>query len=453
MDRQTLLQQKRQRLQELRQRRLNVDGGSSESIVGTGTIETAGGGGGTVSTASTSTSTSTKVDAAIQAKKLVEVSRFDKGIQTDKKEVEEPPLVVEPVVESVEPSIEISPEPESTVYIEDMIQLQDVAQDMTQDKAQDMTQKDSKTEETVRYTTSQPAIQADTFEDLMAVMFDKKVVIFKSPLVPVAVVESVTSLALVRFSSRNKIVGGLKNGKIVVWALNEDEMLSSPPSFAHKDLHEGPITGLKVIDTLIVSSSHDRISFWSVNFLAYPQQTIQFESELLRPFMIQGFDIVADPKIDDIVICESGVKRLVNDEKRNYLQSTISTRNLKGIVKVGIKDDTPILCGFGQTFDLYVFNMATQITKITTNYIVLGVVDRKGHQFQFASFGRKLDSSGVVEVWDLSRDISRPVLSLATEVLSVAFAEDSVVVTHGSGVSVYKIEMSLEVKYNINDVI
>lgn len=441
MDRQTLLQQKRQRLQELRQRRLNVDDGTLPSAAVT--PKELSEGSMVASEVRKSEVSTTKVDAGVQVKKFVEVSRFDKGIQTDKKVVVETPQVVEvaETPELVETPSAPSPEPESTVYIEDMIQVKPVSNTTTG------------TIPLHSYITTDPVIQVDCYEDLVAIMFEQKVIIFKQQLVAVAVVESVTPIALIRFSSRNKIVGGLKNGKIVAWNLNEDEMLSSPPSFAHKDLHEGPITGLEVIDTLVVSSSYDRINFWSVNFLAYPQQTIHFESELMKPFMIQDFEIVADPKIDDIVICESGLKRLVNDEKRNFVQSTISTRNLKGVIKIGMKDDTSILCGYSQTFDLYVFNMSTQITKITTNYIILGVEDRKGHQFQFSSFGRRLDSTGVVEVWDLSKDISHPIMSINTEVLSVAFAQDFIIVTHSSGVSVYELEVSSEIKYNINDVI
>lgn len=450
MDRQTVLEQKRKRLEELRQRRL----ASTELRVELEPVP--------VESPPLRAPVAT-VDAGVQTEKFephqlpkitkfTEISTFDKAIQTVKKP---DPIEQEPAVFSGEKTVE-----NDQIFNEESLNelLKHAIVTLHQVISRKSTSKSPNNENKALYkleelSTQRVPISMDFKDTLLLVNFSASstdelqgfaiVYDVENGIVPLYFLGCVLPINVIKLDIfDSKAIGGLINGKVVVWEFDDTDAiimptLVSPSDYTSTKLHESPITSILQNSlepyTFVSTCEGGMINSWSTNFLQYPKgDAVRIPSDtdersllrtesiidaiMLKTHKLKEFSII------DVMMISTGAKtlnKLTNDPKLGYISSKIDTKYLGSLNVIGYKDDAPIIACTAYDNNIYIYNIHKEILLLKTNYIALGVSVRPQHDFQFVSYGLFDELQGhlstVVDYWDLSVDTTSPVFSFSNE--------------------------------------
>lgn len=530
MDRQSLLEQKRQRLEELRKKRsaLGQASGTKDPMIET------------TQTIPTQTNDSSKapindikvaVDAAVQADKLAakpviefsEINRFSKGVQTDKfLEPEDKPFTPPISHETSEPS-------PLTLEVDDSFNEQDLNTQLQQSIlllhevfASTGLNKDSESKysiqkeidpihvinEVLPLPTRIPVLfdvssQANEFiasfnstkeEEYpgLAVVFQ----IVSNKIIPIYFLACLSPITQIKFDDLNnrKVIGGLKNGRIVIWEITDDSndafmlpTLITPTSYGNESLHRKPISSICQFplepNMFLTTCLDGKINFWSVNFLERPKcETIMIpndtEDEEISAVLGNKYkkikhalvveDIQQSPQKLDflnsmIIGTDTGfIHRLNNDPKTNYISSSIQSKLFGSLTIVGTNDGNTIVASTSHDCNINLFNDEKEILKLPTSYIALKVCKRPRSQFQFVSFGLFDEFSdnliSVVDFWDLNKRMRKPLCSIKinSESHPVSCAFDTIgthlfIGFNDGKVSIFKLDNGRLQNYKVDD--
>lgn len=259
---------------------------------------------------------------------------------------------------------------------------------------------------------------------------------FNNKLIPIKYLGSLWPISVIKLFNDSKVIAGCKTGRICVWDLNETTnevillpSLSTPTNFINKNLPQSDITSINILDDnlFVTTCLSGLINFWSVNFLEYPKFTMTIANQqdllvlLAKPYQeITNAILVNESQeanhenyLNNLIIStNSQVIRLVNDPKMSCIKSSfdikVDTLNL-----LGLKDTIPIIGITCKDCNIHIYNSTTKILTIPTNYMVLGLVPRLNNHFQFVSYGLydeiASELTSCVEFWDLNRKLYKPV--------------------------------------------
>ncbi|EGV62475.1 hypothetical protein PSN45_001240 [Yamadazyma tenuis] len=475
MDRQSILEQKRKRLEELRQRRLaNNDEKYADNAVKEEAI-----------------SKVIRVDASVQTQSdspfrsnatstinSLEITKFDKAVQT----VNSTPN--HPVQTSL---IEVKDATQKESLDSILLDLNVNEKDLHSSLKSAVTLLHEVLATSIEPSVDSPAIQTDEEKGLIFVTTEVHAIKNRVPIsievsttpneflvnfnnneleefpgfaviyrnlngkvIPMKFLASLSPINCIKFDefSPSKVIGGLTNGRVVIWELAESSgedavilpTLMSPSDYSNGNLHKVPITSISQIstepNTFITTCLEGLINVWSTNFLEYPQfegvslpnNTEESLGILEQPFksikhaiLLENGDknVLKDHKFLNSMIISTethGVHQLINDSKLGYIKSTIETKIVGSMTNIGYKDDSSLTALTCYDSNIYILNNHKKILKIATDYMVLGLFKRPTTQFQFVTFGLfdELEDklTTVIDFWDLNVNTRSPLFSL-----------------------------------------
>lgn len=265
--------------------------------------------------------------------------------------------------------------------------------------------------------------------------------------------------------NESKIIGGLANGKVVIWELNEPlseafilPTLITPSSYKtklsdSKQMHKSPITSILQFSSetniFMTTCSEGTINIWSTNFLEHPQyDTIYIgkRDESSNPSILSkasyniayalitssaGNELYANSNAlsflnSVMIITDNGnMVRLSNDPKQEYNYSLIDSnlkvddfnKTIHSITELGVVNDNCVVASshLDSTISLWNITKLKLLHSIQLNYIVIGLATRPSRSFQFVSYGLfdilsspDKEMVAVIEFWDLSQDLRFP---------------------------------------------
>lgn len=494
MDRQSILEQKRQRLEELRKKRLESSIEQNTSAVQSSEQDQP----------ESQEPLLLKVDASVQTIgfpnhpnhssviQFSEITRFSKGIQTDKKEYIElsrsknPKDSISNSDKGTKPKTETqNGHSESFIEVESIVDEQLLNSQLKESllllhevfydtifhdtsKLKHTIDKDLDPiyviQELVPFKTKIPmTFDASSKPEEFVVGFSSSArddyegfaVIFRTlsnnKVIPIYYLACTSYICEIKFDIFNdkRVLGGLKNGRIVVWEITDKDngttilpSLVSPHSYTNKALHTKPITSICQFNsepnTFITTCAEGLINIWSVNFLEHPKyDTIKIpnESEAEDGISILGETyksihkalVVKDIEhsllrysyLNSLAIKTStgSIHYLCNEPKSGYVDSTIPTKMLGSVTFIGSHEDTLVLAATSYTSNIHLFNTQKEILKISKTYLVLNICQRPSRQFQFISFGidNEANNHSIVDFWDLVKNVRKPVYSIVIE--------------------------------------
>lgn len=506
MDRQALLEQKRQRLQELKQRRADFHALGPELAILT-------------------PPTSVKVDFAVQVDLPIDettrnvpqqqsvgvlqarddVHRFDKAIQTDFEEISDSDKPAEVALQEVAPLQIDQPQPPAITKeetIENALTEQLVKSNIAFHFSdlrlgiKDVASVESHTKEPFNTVTgltgflNRPITLIDTcakFPDLvlvgygradvpkrthsitessgLAIIFNRK----SDPFVPEFFLQCTSPITSLQFSQADpfKIVGGLENGRVVIWDLTnvdptqiavlptlQTTTLASAgeKSKQHYIRHTTPIVSIQQLDVgnqlssgIVSVSTEGILNLWSPNFLAFPRlDSVKLFSESFRSkdSMAVSDSLMLVNSVRDIdenhssrspelrflsqmvVSSKNGsIYRLCNNSEKHYIASSLSgTSAVPGfhsITSIGELQVSPtssaiISAHTDWQLRIWDFTKPEPIATIPTPTVVTSIHIRPGHPHQFVSLGNVNPPKvgPCIHFWDLGVKLMSPVATI-----------------------------------------
>lgn len=321
MDRHQLLEQKRQRLAELRQRRLAASG-SGNVLVETDLISAKEIG---ESIEMKPSRIKPLVNVGVQVKPetsgskskitvIKEVAKFDKAVQTINRDTVKPQEEEKEEKEEKEETNndnEIVVEKETNYNENDLnkllkeaiIFLSEIVAQVTVKSTDDVQFVSSFKNDLIQLVNEynsnngvptiidvspQPNEFIISFNDKPDNDFPGLAIIYQlknDKVVPVNFLGCESSISILKFdhSSNKKVIGGLKNGRVVVWEIddqNSDESvllptLMSPVDYTSSSFHKSAITSILQLpsetNTFISTCEEGLVNVWSVNFVEHPR--------------------------------------------------------------------------------------------------------------------------------------------------------------------------------------
>ena len=500
IDRQQLLEQKRQRLQELKQKRLlqqQQQSSPSLSLSPLPTREISPSFVGQPIRKSVDVSTQTQLDVSItvDSKEIVEkeVSKYNKAVQTS-------PPIEQDILEDTTPDRNVQFNNKQEIHESELnealtrsiklVNKLHITNTIILDNGNQELKNGNTTsgiEKWAIFDTKQYMVSIDINDNLLAIAFTKNITndaiiynIDTPNLFPEYYLNSLSQIEILKFDkfNRNRIIGGLKNGGICIWELNDTQIslmpvLSTPLYTSLMNtvgksitLHSSKIVFLKQIlidgNVCIMSISQEGIlNIWSTNLLAEPKMSFKiFDKEKnLDGFQISGGvylgaeEVVGTGFISDIIVSandgnlynakgdlvhENSSKTMTHCLKQlgNYIITSHSEWNLK----LWNKDE----------LDLF--------KEIPVPYIVQDIVIRPiKSSLQFATIGYSNLTNGkqVVDLWDLKKRLYSPIATIIEtddEIIKTAFnnSGDKLVIIAKTNIIIYNIDESLK-EFKSND--
>lgn len=245
--------------------------------------------------------------------------------------------------------------------------------------------------------------------------------------------------------SLQKVIGGLEDGSVVVWDLAGAEptaitLLPSlktqlfPSGTAHVR-HSDAVVGLFPLNSgRVLSVSRDGIiNVWSSNFLALPDlNSIRLESAE-RTFFSNSIPIECSvllpqsetPSITShapeyaflngvVVALSSGaLYKLHNDALTGYIHSILSAPKepLKPLSMAHLEPNLIVTSHINWTLHLWSLDKTSPKHVIPTSTIVTHLAARPNHELQFIAVG-SVDGTSigpVVQLWDLTKSLMNPI--------------------------------------------
>ncbi|RCK66063.1 Cytoplasmic dynein 1 intermediate chain 2 [Candida viswanathii] len=482
-DRQQLLEQKRQRLQELKQKRLQQLQASSPLP----TKETTPSFFEPQTKKSVDVSTQTQSDVSvIDTPKVIvekEVSRYDKAVQTID-------LVSQEVVEA--------PELEQSVKFVDKQEISETELNEALTKSIKLINKlhvtntvvlengklahitgdtTSGIEKWTTFDAKQGIVSIDSRSDSLAVAFTDDATIYNAStatIFPEYYLNSLSQIEVLKFDKFNdgRIIGGLKNGGICIWELNDAEIslmpvLSTPLYTSVMNnksvtLHLSKIVFLTQLlidgNVCIVSISQDGVlNIWSTNLLAEPKASFKVfanrESnidglQIASAVYIGSDEVVGTSFISDVII--SGNDGKLYNATGELIHEDPSISMIHSLAKIG---NYVVTSHSDWTIKLWTKDQIELFRDIPVPYIVEDIVLRPGKSasLQFATVGHSNLTNGklVVDIWDLKRKLYSSIATVMEtddEITSIAFNDvgDKLVVVAKNSIIIYKVDNSLK---------
>lgn len=480
MDRHKLLEQKRQRLAELRLRRLAASEQPSGIEVGTEPViilET------DVSNATEALQKQPLVDVGVQVKHnkpstvdnnkvIKEVTKFDKAVQTVKREViveeEKQEDIKEEVVDVVKET-NFNENHLNKLLKEAIVFLNEIMAHVTVKSSSQVQFVSSSKDDLIQMVNEIDSdngvpylIDVSPQPNEFVVGFNRGVaqelagfaIIYKvknGKVIPVHFLGCESPISVIKFhqSTNKKVIGGLQNGRVIVWEIDENiynnavllPILMSPVDYTNSSFHKSAITSILQIpsetNTFISTCADGMLNTWSVNFLEHPRSaTIVIPNDVedtdstgilarrtksIRHALILGTgdELLRESKFLNSMIIgtQSGtIHQLINDKKLGYVNSTINTKIIGSLVDIGYKDDLPIIAATCFDSNIYIYNSHKEILQLFTNYLVLGLFKRPNHHFQFITYGLYNELSDnlttAIDFWNLETNIRSPIYSI-----------------------------------------
>lgn len=504
IDRQQLLEQKRQRLQELKQKRLlqqqqqqqsSTSLSLSLSPLPTREISPSFIGQPIRKSVDASTQTQSDVSITVDPKDIIEkeVSKYDKAIQTsppieqdihvdttpdrnvqfnNKQEIHESELN-----EALTKSIKLV----NKLHITNTIILDNGNQELKNGNTT------SGIEKWATFDTKQSMVSIDINDNLLAIAFTKNITndaiiynINTPNLFPEYYLNSLSQIEILKFDkfNRNRIIGGLKNGGICIWELNDTQIslmpvLSTPLYISLMNtvgksiaLHLSKIVFLKQLlidgNVCIMSISQEGIlNFWSTNLLAEPKMSFKIfnKEKNLDGFQINGGvylgaeEVVGTGFISDVIVS-------ANDGNLYNAKGDLVHENLCKSMTHCLKKLGNYIITSHSEWNLKLWNkdQVDLFKEIPVPYIVQDIVIRPiKSTLQFVTIGHSNLTNGkqVVDLWDLKKKLYSPIATIIEtddEIIKAAFNEsgDKLVIIAKTNIIIYKIDESLK-ESNSND--
>lgn len=472
MDRQTLIEEKRQRLQQLRQRRYDTSGNLVEQLL------------------------QKHLPVAVE-KKLVDVAvqvDFVHGEETDR--YEKPAVVKEETqcttfdkaIQAVPLEPEVKPPPKNEVKksskalnLNKVIEVRDVQQ---VSKFDEYVKNYQKVVQNRSYSKSFETIQrihevdrkvnqivfCHHYPDLVMVTYSNTQGFSKLASPGLSIIYSISTkmpqfyltcsspITSILFDKidHHKVIAGMSDGRICIWNLREatnsdlellpvliSPMISSViTSPFDVEQHVLPIVSLfqNTADgsNSIISISLDGvINVWSTNLLALPKQdSIRLVDPNATRFrehirISQAIEITSDdvylPNAHDepnsflnqfVIVSEAGnIVKLCNDKSKKYMEVAEKDSLSTGVIAFKLLSEKYIITSnFDWNLRLWDINSANYIVDIPTTSLIFLIAIRPKYSLQFVTVGvNNSTSQSVVEYWDLNKKLLAPICSIQIE--------------------------------------
>lgn len=272
------------------------------------------------------------------------------------------------------------------------------------------------------------AMAKSPINGLLAVAYSRKAVVYNTEpqLFPEYYLESVSPITAIIFDSESpsRIVGGLKSGSVVVWDLDSHisktvsylPSIRSPvfpiaPSIKHKHTflhHKSAICGLvHRHGSEFASVSHDGVvNAWSSHILAAPHRdSIQLDNSVQKVFPRNG-PKSSDALTNDWVILHENGTVFFNDTK---FQDSGSCR----VTDAFIANNLFIASGLDWTIHIWHLDLGNTFRVVNSDILIYSMSQRPGYQHQFIAVGVSIAGEIILQLWDL--DESKPILQMLVD--------------------------------------
>lgn len=272
------------------------------------------------------------------------------------------------------------------------------------------------------------AMAKSSINGLLAVAYSCKAVVYsiEPQLFPEYYLESVSPITAILFDSESpsRIIGGLKSGSVVVWDLNNQisktvsylpsirsPMFPIAPSIKHKHTflhHKSAICGLvHRHGSEFASISHDGVvNAWSSHILAAPHRdSIQLNNPVQKVFPRNGLKS-SDAFINDWVILHENGTVILNDTK---FQDSSSCR----MTDAFISNNLFIASGLDWTIHIWHLNLGKIFKVVNSDILIYSMSQRPEYQHQFIAIGVSITGEIILQLWDLNE--SKPILQMLVD--------------------------------------
>ncbi|RLV89750.1 hypothetical protein JA1_005021 [Spathaspora sp. JA1] len=446
MDRQLLLEQKRQRLQELKQRRSQQHQKKDPDVDVDAIIDSLNKQKDDVASISVGIDVSTQT---IEQVKPVHTEgiRYDKAIQTIEDIQEEPKVQDQPVKTNQLTSKQQISESELNQALSNSLKLLNkltvtstIELESKQQTSPDVESGYFHEVSTITPTTGGSIIDMDIFEDLIAIAYknSKYSAIVYSNSKPQYFLTSISEITIIQFdiNNSNRIIVGCKNGTISIYELSSQlSPIVSPtlttPLYStlfkqhnhHHNftLHTNPIiliTQLKINDNncLITVCKRGIINLWSSNLLAVPKMdsinlfegnshiTISFISHAIFTSNQQHY--IDSSYLNSLVFIGDGKIYGLNKDKSTRVIQTMESGITSIITDVAEIDSSLITSHMEWSIKVWKEDAIT----IPVPYLVKKIIVRPNHDKQFITISHK--PFPTVDLWDLSKRLYVPIVTV-----------------------------------------
>ncbi|CAI5756292.1 unnamed protein product [Candida verbasci] len=394
MDRQQLLEQKRQRLKELQERR-NVKVITPEPIkkvdISTQTIEL--------------------IEKKVEAPK--ELNRYDKSIQTveiiDEIPVKEIKKEVQFTNKNEVSELELNKALISSIKLVNKFKkLHEIELTAT---ATETTKLDKRVVEI--------GGKLEIYNDYLAVVKEYEVIVYnRITYLPEHHLISITPIKDIVFDKfKNRVIGVLKYGKICIWELNDE--LKALPVLTSPIINPVFIKQLKINenDSILAITETGHLQIWSSNILKSPKKSMKLTEKAITDAVYLGTDEIVGKEEYNLYLVSYGSllegNNMVHEGPKSIIYSTVKFKNFiischsDWTLKIWKDDKTPYK----------IIPTTNSITKIIPN----------GERFITVGHLRKY----VVELWDLSIKLFSPIAKIDEfdQIESVIFNDDVIIST------------------------
>lgn len=257
---------------------------------------------------------------------------------------------------------------------------------------------------------------------LVAVAFSRKAIVYSLPqMAPEYFLESESPITKIMFdsSASSRLMGGLKSGTVVVWDLESDTsnsiavlpLIRSPtfpiaPSIKHLHTflhHRSPICDLVQLDgSQFASVSHEGVvNYWSSHILAAPQRnSLQLDNSV---HLAIPSEVQPESGIDDWAI-------LYENGSITYHGQTLESSNLCRKTDAFISNNRLIASGLDWTIHIWDLKLGMIIHSIVTDLLIYSLSQRPGYANQFSAIGANTRGDVMLQIWDL--DQTEPVVQM-----------------------------------------
>lgn len=292
------------------------------------------------------------------------------------------------------------------------------------------------------------------------------------PFVPEFFLQCTSEITTIQFEKTNpyRIIGGLKNGRVVIWDLShiEPSKIAVFPTLQTTTLtsiverpnklyihHNTPIVSILQLDvtnqessSIISISSDGVVNAWSPNFLAFPKLDsikLSFGTNRLKDqifvstallihhsqFLASNDRVAHDPEYrflnQMIVGTKNGVLyRLSNNKSSGNIgnvfechenEVSLSMHSVSGIAEMSFSTTSSLLISSHYDWNLRIWDLqkSSLVLTIPTSTIVTGIYLRPNHPHQLMTIGcvRLPDVGACIEFWDFLVKSMGPISSVS----------------------------------------
>lgn len=269
------------------------------------------------------------------------------------------------------------------------------------------------------------AMAKSSINGLLAVAYSRKAVVYSTEpqLFPEYYLESSSPITAILFDSEtpSRIIGGLKSGSVVVWDLENQiskavahlpsirsPMFPIAPSIKHKHTflhHKSAVCGLVYRHgSEFASISHDGVvNAWSSHILAAPHRdSIQLDNSVQKVFPRIGLKS-SDALINDWVILHESGSVFVNGTR---LQDSGSCR----LTDAFISNNLFIASGLDWAIHMWHLDLGKTFRVVNSDILIYSMSQRPGFQHQFIAIGISISGEIFLQLWDL--DEAKPIFQM-----------------------------------------